>query len=732
MPATLEADAGPFADLIPKTLLGGENGAPAEQIVGGKFSAVPKAEINTPTDYGAFTDLVPDPLKTGGDVAGANDYGVFSDLIPKSPTSETERAAAEMPEPTAVLDKMALGVEKSIPPFHEAMNAARSLAAGAGKYIFQGLQGFELNRAKLLANPVPEMVKPQADDLILPDGSVMSKQQQDELEKKFHDEYIAQIPDAKAKADLFKQMSENTDTAMYVDPKLAQTIPARIAHSAGSAGVMAVESLIPYAGVPLMVMHGAMATEAEAKNAGQTDEQAEAAGVRSAIGLALFGGASKLAALGVAKLLPEGASTLTKFLSQFTGQEVANETSSRAINGWEAAANAPPGKKIEAALNAMKDETLEQRTLNTVYALAHATNVAKETPTRPVSESQPQIFPQAPEIASATAGEPIEQKPMAEVLKQEQQPPPVGFARLPPAGDFPEQFVTTGEPNAVPESTPVGLGTHAGGDEGVGLAGESQTVGSREQTVPQTAEETGQTQKEPIGVADAIAEIQRRNAPDEQHVSAIANRYVQERIAKGEVGEVAPGQGFSTTDLTALGLQMSPEEVTQHVSNLMQNAGGDPKLQAAAVRAEEARLSERSAALSRVSEANPTDTNARIAADNAFKDLQDFHNGPIAKLKQDWHAQGMSLQGEIPIDLSTFNGLREAWLKDTGEAPPASMEPTLRRTAQNVSESIAAENGAMSRLSREIEQTSRGKKLPTADEVRNRIREEMGLGPCLI
>src|SRR6266436_5414944 len=110
---------------------------------------------------------------------------------------------------------------------------------------------------------------------------------------------------------------------------------------------------------------------------------------------------------------------------------------------------------------------------------------------------------------------------------------------------------------------------------------------------------------------------------------------------------------------------MKPEEVNQHISDLMHDTG-NPKLQAAAVTAEEVRLSQRSSQLSRLAEDNPDDTQARVNADNAFNDLTDFHNGPVAKLKNNWHAQGMTLQGEVPVDLSTFNGLREAWLRDVG------------------------------------------------------------------
>lgn len=216
---------------------------------------------------------------------------------------------------------------------------------------------------------------------------------------------------------------------------------------------------------------------------------------------------------------------------------------------------------------------------------------------------------------------------------------------------------------------------------------------------------------------------------DEPHVSSIANKFVQERAAMGQVGEIMPGQGYSVTDLAQRGLRMSPEEVNQHVSDMMQG-GGDPVLQAAAVRGEEARLSQRSNQLSRIAENNPVDMNAKLAADNAFKDLTDFHNGPVAQLKQNWANQGRAMQGEIPVDLGTFNGLREQWLRDTGKPPPVRVEAELRRTAKNVSDSVAAENGARSRLAQEIENTTSRRKLPTADEVRSNIRERMNLGPC--
>jgi hypothetical protein len=215
----------------------------------------------------------------------------------------------------------------------------------------------------------------------------------------------------------------------------------------------------------------------------------------------------------------------------------------------------------------------------------------------------------------------------------------------------------------------------------------------------------------------------------EPYISSIANRFTQPKVEAGEIGEIAPGQGYSTKELVNAGLKMSPEQVTQHMSDLM-NGVGDPKAQAAAIRAEEARLSQRSAQASKIAEASPNDAQARIQADNAFNDLTDFHNGPVAKLKNNWHAAGMAMQGEIPVDLSTYNGIREAWLRDAGTPPPPGAEPVIRQTAARVKGAMDAESAAMNKLGQAITKSSKIKKFPSADDVRTRIMERMKVEPC--
>jgi hypothetical protein len=217
---------------------------------------------------------------------------------------------------------------------------------------------------------------------------------------------------------------------------------------------------------------------------------------------------------------------------------------------------------------------------------------------------------------------------------------------------------------------------------------------------------------------------------EEPHVSAIANRFTAERAATGELGEIQPGESVNTMDLVHHGLKMSPEQVNASVSRVMQ--GGDvPINDVAALRGEEARLSQRSGDLSRAARANPS-PEAQLAADNAFKDLTDFHNGPVAQAKRNWHHQGKLMQGEIPVDLSTLNGMREAWLKDTGKPPPANVEPKLQRVADKLAKAIDEERAAARNGGEAIEKATQGRKMPTPEEVRNSIAERMGVEPCII
>ena len=90
----------------------------------------------------------------------------------------------------------------------------------------------------------------------------------------------------------------------------------------------------------------------------------------------------------------------------------------------------------------------------------------------------------------------------------------------------------------------------------------------------------------------------------------------------------------------------------------------------------------------------------------------------------------MGLQGEVPVNLSTYNGLREQFLRDNGKPAPSEMESALRKTAQRVRDAADAENAAMQKLGAEIDKASARRRLPSAEEVRNNIMERMKDMPC--
>jgi len=201
----------------------------------------------------------------------------------------------------------------------------------------------------------------------------------------------------------------------------------------------------------------------------------------------------------------------------------------------------------------------------------------------------------------------------------------------------------------------------------------------------------------------------------DQWLSSVANRFTQERAARGEFDEVAPGQGYATEDLLAMGSRMKPEEVAQHVSNLVNGVGGDPVRQAAAVRAREAQLAAASNRASRVWEDDPANMEKKAAADEARDALSQFHAGPIAKMKNQWHGIGMSMQGELPFDLGTFNGQRDKWLKEVGSEPSPKVQEKMRKMAKDVRDTDAEQRAAQEDLGREIQRQPGKSRISEAD-----------------
>ena len=223
-----------------------------------------------------------------------------------------------------------------------------------------------------------------------------------------------------------------------------------------------------------------------------------------------------------------------------------------------------------------------------------------------------------------------------------------------------------------------------------------------------------------------------RVSESEPFVSKVANRYTAERMASGELGHIDPSQGKSTEELIRQGIQMSPEQRERLINNLVKGTGGDLDTQGAAIRSKEAMLSVQSADAARASEANPTNPQLKAEADAALKAVTDFHNGPVKKFKRVWSDAGRGLQREVPLDYSTLNGMKEAYLKGMGngkEAPPE-MEPKLKQTAARVKKAAGDEQTAINNFGKDIEKATRGKTLVNDDNVRAHLMEIMKDLPC--
>jgi hypothetical protein len=212
-------------------------------------------------------------------------------------------------------------------------------------------------------------------------------------------------------------------------------------------------------------------------------------------------------------------------------------------------------------------------------------------------------------------------------------------------------------------------------------------------------------------------------------VSRIANRYTAERMATGELGPVDPSEGQSTEQMVMRGLTMAPEQRERLINNLVRGVGGDLDTQGAAIRSKELILSEQSRSASQAARAEPDNPQLKAQAQAALAELTAFHNGPVKKFKRVWSDAGRGLQREIPVDFTTLNGMKEAYLKAQGKEAPAGSDAKFQKVADAVSKSAIQEQAAMSKLGQEIEARTRGN--PVNDEaIRTKLMEMTKDLPC--
>jgi hypothetical protein len=175
---------------------------------------------------------------------------------------------------------------------------------------------------------------------------------------------------------------------------------------------------------------------------------------------------------------------------------------------------------------------------------------------------------------------------------------------------------------------------------------------------------------------------------------------------------------------------MSPKQRETLINNMMAGKGGNLDLQMSALRAKELYLSEASKAASRDAMDDPTNAAKQQAAQDALAAITDFHNGPLKEGKRIWSDSGRALQQEIPVDYTTLNGLKEAYLKFQGKSASDTLDPVLSGMAKKAQEAANNERVSAKGWADEIGKYIAGSKLSTDDQVRAELAAIMKNLPC--
>ena len=189
----------------------------------------------------------------------------------------------------------------------------------------------------------------------------------------------------------FLQAASAAPEEYGLDPKLETGLVTQAARGlTKGAGMFAVASAT---GIPGLAIVGSTEAFGAAKAHGKSDDEADEEATRALIGLAIFGGANKAVSAGIAKYLGN-ASKLRTFLVQTLGQTAGNEATSRSISAYEAALDAEPGKRQDAAVAALSKMDVQSIAQNVGFALMGGFEAAKN---RSVAERNEL---QLPEVAA--------------------------------------------------------------------------------------------------------------------------------------------------------------------------------------------------------------------------------------------------------------------------------------------------------------------------------------------
>ena len=211
--------------------------------------------------------------------------------------------------------------------------------------------------------------------------------------------------------------------------------------------------------------------------------------------------------------------------------------------------------------------------------------------------------------------------------------------------------------------------------------------------------------------------------------TGVANRVLSAEAIAGKIGAIEPGEGLSWQEMVDLGRAsgINPQEVAQR----FKQTGRLSYEEFAALRAERERMAIQSNELADRANAEPWNKDVQQALVNARKLETDFIRNVVQPAKTATSNIFRGMQGEAPIDATTFEGLRRAIVDATGKEPTQHQATVIRNRAAGARKIADSEARALKNTSRAIEQEFPKTKTPTLEQLKAEMeRMAKELMPC--
>lgn len=214
--------------------------------------------------------------------------------------------------------------------------------------------------------------------------------------------------------------------------------------------------------------------------------------------------------------------------------------------------------------------------------------------------------------------------------------------------------------------------------------------------------------------------------------TGVANRVLDAEAKAGRIDPVESGEGMSWQEMVDLGRQqMNAGADPQMIARRFERNGRISAPDFAVIRAERERLAIETNKAADAVKAAPGDPVVKAAYDQAKKVETDWIQQVVQPAKTATSNIFRGMQGEAPIDASTFEGLRRSFVDTTGKEPGPYQETVMRFRANRVRQAQGAERAALGKLSQHIEKEFPNIKTPSLEQLRSEMQKmARELTPC--